>query len=85
MTWQERIAIDPSVLGGKPVIKGTRVPVQVIVGSLAGGETVEGVCAGYGVTDDDVRAALAYATEMLGQERLHALPGACEGADERHE
>lgn len=74
MDWQERIAIDPEVMGGKPVIQGTRVPVQVIVGSLAGGDTVAEVCEGYKVTEEDVRAALAYAAEVLGQERLHALP-----------
>jgi uncharacterized protein (DUF433 family) len=73
--WQDRIKIDPEIMGGKPVIAGTRVPVQVIVGSLAGGSTVADVCEGYAVTEDDVRAALAYAAEMLGQERLHALPG----------
>lgn len=75
MNWEERIAIDPKVMGGKPVIRGTRVPVQVIVGSLAGGSTVGEVCDGYKVTEEDVRAALAYAAEVLGQERLHALPG----------
>jgi len=75
MSWKERIAVDPEVMGGKPVIAGTRVPVQVIVGSLAGGDSVEQVCEGYGVTEEDVRAALAYAAEVLGQERLHALPG----------
>ena len=75
MDWQKRIAIDPEVMGGKPVIKGTRVPVQVIVGSLAGGDTVEQVCQGYKITNDDVRAALAYAADVLGQERMHALPG----------
>ncbi len=75
MNWQDRIVINHEVMGGKPVIKGTRVPVQVIVGSLAGGSTIQDTCTGYGVTEDDVRAALAYAAEMLGQERLYALPG----------
>ncbi len=75
MSWEDRIAIDPEVMGGKPVIKGTRVPVQVILGALAGGDTVDDVCAGYKVTEEDVRAALTYAAEVLGQERLHALPG----------
>ena len=75
MSWEGHIAIDPEVMGGKPVIKGTRVPVQVIVGSLAGGDSIEQVCDGYKVTEDDVRAALAYAADVLGQERLHALPG----------
>lgn len=75
MTWEEHIAIDAEVMGGKPVIKGTRVPVQVIVGALAGGDTVEDVCKGYRVTEEDVRAALTYAAGVLGEERLHALPG----------
>ena len=64
MTWQDRITIDPQILGGKPVIKGTRVPVQVVVGSLAGGSTVEELCEGYSVTEGDVCAALAYAAEQ---------------------
>ncbi len=75
MKWQDRIAVDPDVMGGKPVIRGTRVPVQVIVGSLAGGETIRDVCNAYGVTEDDVLAALAYAAEVLSQESVHALPG----------
>ena len=36
MDWRERITIDPGIMGGKPVVRGTRVPVQVIMGSLAG-------------------------------------------------
>lgn len=75
MEWQDRITIDPEIMGGKPVITGTRVPVQVIVGSLAGGDSITEVCAAYELTEDDVRAALTYAAEVLGQERLHALPG----------
>ena len=74
MTWQERIAIDPNVMGGKPVIRGTRVPVQTVVASLAGGDDVAHVCDQYGVTEDDVRAALAYAAEVLADERVYALP-----------
>ena len=66
MDWQDRIAIDPGVMGGKPVVKGTRVPVQVIVGSLAGGDMVADVCEGYQVTEDDVRVALAYAASLPG-------------------
>ncbi len=65
MGWQYRIAISPRTMGGKPVIKGTRVPVQVIVGSLAGGMTVDEVCREYVVAEEDVRAALAYATDDL--------------------
>jgi uncharacterized protein (DUF433 family) len=72
--WQNRIKIDASVQGGKPVINGTRVPVEVIVGALAGGLTIEDVCREYAITDEDVRAALAYATETLSQEIVRAIP-----------
>ncbi len=75
MDWQDRIVVTPDIMGGKPVIKGTRVPVQVVVGALAAGSTVQEVCASYRITEDDVRAALAYAAEVLGQEKLYALPG----------
>ncbi|MBI2303594.1 MAG: DUF433 domain-containing protein [Chloroflexi bacterium] len=74
MNWQERITINPEIMGGKPVIKGTRVPVQVVIGSLAGGMTVEEVCREYRLAQEDVLAALAYAAEALAEERLYALP-----------
>ena len=75
MAWQDRISIDPQIIGGKPVVKGTRVPVQVVVGSIAGGSTVEELCEGYSLTKEDVRAALAYAAQVLGQGRPYTLPG----------
>ncbi len=72
--WESRIAIDPKVQGGKPVIKGRRVPVEVIVGSLAAGDSIQDVCEGYLLKEEDVRAALAYAADMLANERVFALP-----------
>ena len=74
MQKKSRIVIDPKIMGGKPVIRGTRVPVQVIVGALAGGMTAEKVCKEYRVTLEDVQAALAYAAEALAEEKVHALP-----------
>ncbi|MBI1821521.1 MAG: DUF433 domain-containing protein [Nitrospirae bacterium] len=68
------IVIDPKIMGGKPVIKGTRVPVQVIVGALAGGMSNEEVCKEYRITVNDIHAALAYAAEALAEEKVHALP-----------
>jgi len=73
--WKERINIDPAVQGGKPVIKGRRVPLEVIVGALAGGDSIEAVCQDYTLEREDVLAALAYATAMLRSERVYALPG----------
>ena len=73
MTWRNRIDFNPKIMGGKPVIKGTRVPVQVIVGSLAGGMNEEEVCKEYRITLKDVRAALSYAADTLTEEKVYAL------------
>ena len=72
--WKARINIDPAIQGGKPVIKGTRVPLEVIIGAMAGGDSIEAVCEGYSITEPDVRAALAYAAETLRSERVFAFP-----------
>jgi len=74
MSWQKRIAIDPKIMGGKPVIAGTRVPVQTIIAFLAGGDDVAVVCEEFDITEEDVRAALAYAADVLKDERVYALP-----------
>jgi len=59
----DRIIIDPKIQHGKPVIRGTRVPVARIVGGLAGGMGFDEVCDAYGVTVDDVRAAIQFANQ----------------------
>ncbi|MBM3475491.1 MAG: DUF433 domain-containing protein [Armatimonadetes bacterium] len=68
MEWRELVAVDPQVQGGKPVVRGTRVPVQILVGSLAGGMTIQEVCEQYRVNDEQVRAALAYAAHLAQTE-----------------
>lgn len=75
MKKEERITIDPEIQGGKPVIKGTRVPVEVVVGSLAGGMIVEEVCKEYRIKKEDVLACLRYATEVLSEEKVVAVSG----------
>jgi uncharacterized protein (DUF433 family) len=70
----ERIVIDPEIQHGKPIIRGTRVPVARIVGGLAGGMTREEIMREYGLSEGDVRAALAYAAELLESEEFHPLP-----------
>ena len=70
----DRIVIDPAIRHGKPVIRGTRVPVHRLIGSLAEGAAPEEVCREYGITDGDLRAALAYAEEMIECEEAHPLP-----------
>ena len=74
MEYRDRIDIKPDVLGGKPVIKGARVPVEVVVGGLAGGMSFEDIRREYLIEDADIRAALAYAAETLAGEHLIALP-----------
>jgi uncharacterized protein (DUF433 family) len=71
----DRILIDPAIQHGKPVIRGTRVPVVRILGGLAGGMSIAEVTQEYGITEDDVRAALAYASEVIEQKEPHPLPG----------
>jgi len=61
MQWQERIAIDPAILVGKPVIKGTRLSVEFVIDLLAAGCTQEQILANYpNLTPEDIRACLAH-------------------------
>ena len=68
-----RIVVDVNVRFGKPVIKRTRVPVDLVVGKLAGGMTIEAVADEYGLTRDDVLAALAYAAKSISEEQIRAV------------
>lgn len=69
----KRISIDPEVMLGKPVIKGTRLPVDIIVEKMAYGETTEDIKKDYPfLTDQDIRAALLYAAKGLALEETYA-------------
>lgn len=68
-----RIVVDKKVRFGKPVIKGTRVPVELVVGKLAGGMTFEEVMREYDLTLQDIRAALKYAAQVLTQEEVRVI------------
>ena len=75
MNWQDRITIDPQVLAGKPIIKGTRISVEFVIDLLARGWTTEQVLREYDhLTVEDVQACLAYASEVLKSERVYLLP-----------
>jgi uncharacterized protein (DUF433 family) len=76
MATQNRVVIDPAVAHGKPVIRGTRVPVTMIVGSLAGGMSFEEIQREYDLTIEDIRAALKFVGEIAEQESFHRLPAA---------
>ena len=58
----KRVVIEPEIQRGKPVIRGTRVPISRIIGGLAGGMTKEDIIQEYEVTEEDIWAALNYAT-----------------------
>ena len=68
-----RIIVDPKVRFGRPIIAGTRVPVDVVVGKLAGGMTMEAVAAEYELTREDILAALAYAARSVAAEEIRAV------------
>jgi uncharacterized protein (DUF433 family) len=70
----DRIVIDPKICHGKPVIRGTRTPVAIVVGSLAGGMSFEQVQREYDLTIEDIRAALKFAGELVDQEQHYPLP-----------
>ena len=68
-----RISVDEKVRFGKPVITGTRVPVDLILGKLAGGMTYEEVMAEYEITREDILATLDYAAKTLASEEIRAV------------
>ena len=75
MDWRNRIVIDPSILVGKPVVKGTRMAVEFIVGLLAQGWSEKEVLDNYpGLTREDILACLAYAEDRLRSEKAYPLP-----------
>ena len=65
-----RVEVNEKTCFGKPVIKGTRVPVELLLGKLAGGMTFEEVMREYEITLEDILAALDYAAKVVGQEEI---------------
>jgi uncharacterized protein (DUF433 family) len=78
MTWQDHIHADPAIAGGKPVIRGTRLTVDFVLGVLAAGWTRDQLTTNYpALTDEALRAVFAYAAAALQDQTLHPLrPGA---------
>jgi uncharacterized protein (DUF433 family) len=69
-----RIVVDEAILAGKPVIQGTRVPVEVVIGQLGAGLSIDEVCSEYGLKKEDVLASLSYAAQTLANEEIRLLP-----------
>ena len=75
MGWEDRVSVDPKVLVGKPVIKGTRIAVELVVDLLGRGWTTEQILKEHDhLTPEDIQACLAYAGEVLKSERVYLLP-----------
>jgi uncharacterized protein (DUF433 family) len=66
-----RIAIDQNVLCGKPVVKGTRISVEMILEKLAKDMSAEDIMSQYDIEEQDIRAALTYAQMTLANEEVY--------------
>jgi len=74
MNWKDRIEVNPAVLVGKPVIKGTRISVELIMDRMADGWSMEDVLAAYPhISREDVLAALSFASELFKEETFVAV------------
>jgi uncharacterized protein (DUF433 family) len=69
----KKISVDENIRFGKPFISGTRVPVDLILGKLAGGMTYEEVMSEYDITHEDILAVLDYAAKTLSSEEVRAV------------
>jgi uncharacterized protein (DUF433 family) len=70
----ERIEVDPGIMMGKPVIRGTRIPVELLLRKLGGGATEEDLLDAYpSLTREDIRAAMEYAADTLAHEETILL------------
>ena len=67
------ITINNEIQHGKPVLRGTRLPIAVIIGSLAGGMTYDEVIQEYAVTREQILASLAYFSELLNYETVYSM------------
>lgn len=74
MHWKNHIEVNPDVLVGKPVIKGTRISVELLLDRLADGWSIDDILASYPhLTRDDILAALAFAAELFKEETFVAV------------
>ena len=74
MNWRDRVVIDPAILVGKPVVRGSRLAVEFIVDLLAQGWSQEDILRNYpGLTHEDIAACLAYASSLLKAEKVYPL------------
>ncbi len=76
MSAANRIEVNPRIMLGKPVIRGTRIPVELILRRLSEGATIEDLLDAYpSLHREDVHAALAYAAQRFGDDETYELAG----------
>ncbi len=74
MDWQNHISIDPDILVGKPIVKGTRLSVEFIISLMAQGWSEAEIIRNYpGLSNEDIRACLSYASDILQAEKVYPL------------
>jgi uncharacterized protein (DUF433 family) len=74
VNWTDRISVDPNICHGKACIRGTRIPVSVVLDNLAAGIKAEEILSSYpSLQDDDINASMAYAAQ-LAKERIVGTP-----------
>lgn len=77
MDWRERIVSDPAICHGKPTVKGTRVLVSVVLSHLAHGDRLETIIEQFpSLTDEDLRAVIAFAAESAADDLPAPAPRA---------
>lgn len=75
MDWQARISLDPGTLGGKPVVRGTRLSVEFLLELLASGMGETEILGAYPhLVHEDLQACLAYAAFALKSEKIYPIP-----------
>jgi uncharacterized protein (DUF433 family) len=74
MNWKDRIVVDPDILVGKPIIKGTRISVELIMDRTADGWSMDDILKAYPhLSREDVLAALSFAAELFREEKFVAI------------
>jgi uncharacterized protein (DUF433 family) len=77
MTGKDRIVVDPAILAGKPIVRGTRLAVEFIVGLLGQNWSEADILRNYpNLTHEDIAACLQYASEVLKNEKVYPLTSA---------
>ncbi len=75
MTWQQYITVDPEILVGKPIIKGTRISVELVMQFHADGWTEQDIIRNYPhLNSEQLRACHAYVADLLSREKVYPIP-----------